>query len=53
MNRKQDHHERIVKCKLCDDNSQVEEIEIPYIYRFLLTQLASVNINLKMEVVDD
>ncbi|XP_068081790.1 DNA-directed RNA polymerase I subunit RPA2 isoform X2 [Anabrus simplex] len=46
-------HTRKTKCQLCGDKGQVEEIEIPYIYRYLVTQLASVNINLKMEVVEE
>ncbi|XP_011329952.1 DNA-directed RNA polymerase I subunit RPA2 isoform X2 [Ooceraea biroi] len=36
------------KCRLCGADSSVREIEIPYIFRFLLIQLASCNINIKL-----
>ncbi|XP_047106984.1 DNA-directed RNA polymerase I subunit RPA2 isoform X1 [Schistocerca piceifrons] len=53
LNRKQDHHESVIQCRMCKDSSAVQEIEIPYIYRYLVAQLASVNINLKLDVTEE
>ncbi|KAK9507538.1 hypothetical protein O3M35_007371 [Rhynocoris fuscipes] len=39
-----------IKCQLCADNGKVEKIEIPYIFRYLVVQLASVNIKIKLHV---
>lgn len=36
-------------CRLCGHGNNVSKIEIPYIFRFLVTQLASVNINVKIK----
>lgn len=36
-------------CKLCGHGENVLEIQIPYIFKFFVTQLASVNINVKIE----
>lgn len=35
-------------CRICRDDTEIGFIEIPYIFRFLVTQLGSVNINVKM-----
>lgn len=32
-------------CQLCGHGDKIAEIELPYIFRLLVTQLASVNIN--------
>ncbi|KAL0131428.1 hypothetical protein PUN28_002748 [Cardiocondyla obscurior] len=37
------------KCRLCGEEDMVDEIEIPYIFRFLVVQLASCNINVKLK----
>lgn len=37
------------RCRLCGEEDTVNEIEIPYIFRFLLVQLASCNINIKLK----
>lgn len=36
-------------CRLCGNGESVSEIEIPYIFKFLVTQLASCNINVKVK----
>ena len=36
-------------CKLCNDSKQIGQIEIPYSYKYLITELASVNINAKFQ----
>lgn len=36
------------RCRLCGEEDTVDEIEIPYIFKFLLIQLASCNIKIKM-----
>lgn len=35
-------------CRLCGDGSGIGYIEIPYIFKFLVTQLSSMNINVKL-----
>lgn len=35
-------------CRLCKDASDIGTVEIPYIFKFLVTQLSSVNINVKL-----
>lgn len=35
-------------CRLCPDGGKVQTIEIPYIFRYFLVQLAAVNINIKV-----
>lgn len=35
-------------CRLCHDKASIENLQIPYIFKFLVTQLSSVNINVKM-----
>jgi len=37
------------KCRLCGGEDSVNEVEIPYIFKFLVTQLASCNINIKLK----
>ncbi|BES88059.1 Hypothetical protein polymerase [Nesidiocoris tenuis] len=39
-----------VKCRLCGGQSSVERIEIPYVFKYLVTQLASVNIKVQMQL---
>lgn len=40
----------VPKCKLCEENGRVEEMVIPYIFRYLVAQLASMNIKVKLSV---
>ena len=47
MNSRNDDDDK--KCRLCGEEDNVNEIEIPYIFRFLLIQLASCNINIKLQ----
>ncbi|CAG9824766.1 unnamed protein product [Phaedon cochleariae] len=35
-------------CRLCEHGKNIEQIEIPYIFKFFVTQLASCNINVKI-----
>nr|CAD7405467.1 unnamed protein product [Timema poppensis] len=37
-------------CRLCEDKGEVVEIELPYIFRYLVAQFASVNIKLQLDV---
>ena len=37
-----------MNCKLCGENGNLGEVDIPYIFKYLVTQLASCNINLKV-----
>ncbi|CAH0563356.1 unnamed protein product [Brassicogethes aeneus] len=36
-------------CSLCGTNENISEIQIPYIFKFFVTQMASCNINVKIE----
>ncbi|KAF5283619.1 hypothetical protein FQR65_LT13825 [Abscondita terminalis] len=36
-------------CKLCESGGDIVEIQIPYIFKYFVTQLASVNINIKVD----
>ncbi|XP_015599318.1 DNA-directed RNA polymerase I subunit RPA2 [Cephus cinctus] len=40
--------EKRMRCRLCGDDGIVGEIDIPYIFRYLVTQLTSCNINIKL-----
>lgn len=42
-------YDRSIKCRLCGDEESIKEIEVPYIFRYLVTQLASCNINVKLK----
>lgn len=37
-------------CRICGDGLSVETIEIPYAYKYLVTELSSVNINAKFNL---
>lgn len=48
---KQDNHaisRSATTCRLCKDKAVIEHIQIPYIFKYLVAQLSSVNINVKM-----
>lgn len=36
-------------CRLCKDQSDIGVVEVPYIFKFLVSQLCSVNINVKLQ----
>jgi len=38
------------KCRVCD-NEFVQEIEIPYIMKYLLIELISCNVNVKLDFI--
>ncbi|XP_001606574.2 DNA-directed RNA polymerase I subunit RPA2 [Nasonia vitripennis] len=40
--------ERRMRCRLCGDDGVLGEVDVPYIFRYLVTQLASCNINVKI-----
>ncbi|XP_066595001.1 DNA-directed RNA polymerase I subunit RPA2 isoform X2 [Prorops nasuta] len=40
--------EKKIKCQLCGDEESIKELDIPYIFRYLVIQLASCNINIKL-----
>jgi DNA-directed RNA polymerase I subunit RPA2 len=44
------HVKRKWKCKMCDDGGQVELITLPYVFRYLVAELAAMNINMKINV---
>nr|CAH7736074.1 unnamed protein product [Callosobruchus chinensis] len=35
-------------CRLCQSSNNISQIQIPYIFKFFVTQLASCNINVKI-----
>lgn len=37
-------------CRLCQDAGQIGYVEVPYIFKYLVTQLSSVNINVKLNL---
>ena len=37
------------KCRLCEDRGQIDIISVPYVFRYLIAELAAVNINVKLE----
>jgi DNA-directed RNA polymerase I subunit RPA2 len=36
-------------CRLCEHGDTIEEIQLPYIFKFFVTQMASCNINVKIK----
>ena len=42
--------ERRIRCRLCDDEYSPKEVDIPYIFRYLVYELASCNIKVKLEI---
>ncbi|CAG9865194.1 unnamed protein product [Phyllotreta striolata] len=45
---KPQHCETKETCRLCNDDQHISRIQIPYIFKFFVTQLASCNINIKI-----
>ena len=37
------------KCRLCEDGGQIDVISVPYVFRYLVAELAAVNIKVKLE----
>uniref|UniRef100_A0A182MM49 DNA-directed RNA polymerase subunit beta n=1 Tax=Anopheles culicifacies TaxID=139723 RepID=A0A182MM49_9DIPT len=37
-------------CRLCEDDTEIGHVEIPYIFKFLVSQLSAMNINVKLEL---
>uniref|UniRef100_A0A182Y5R7 DNA-directed RNA polymerase subunit beta n=1 Tax=Anopheles stephensi TaxID=30069 RepID=A0A182Y5R7_ANOST len=37
-------------CRLCEDDKEIGHVEIPYIFKFLVSQLSAMNINVKLEL---
>ncbi|KAJ8953550.1 hypothetical protein NQ318_002970 [Aromia moschata] len=47
------HHSEVTEtCRLCGHGNKIAEIQIPYIFKFFVTQLASCNINVRIECKD-
>ncbi|KAK3916298.1 DNA-directed RNA polymerase I subunit RPA2 [Frankliniella fusca] len=44
---------RKMKCRMCGDNGDVVGVELPHIYKYLVSQMVSMNINLKMELKEE
>lgn len=40
-------------CKLCNSSNKIQEIGIPYIFRYLSAELASVSISLKFSLNEE
>lgn len=43
----------VIICKLCNSSNMIQEIGIPYIYRYLSAELSSVSIHLKFHLNED
>ena len=39
-------------CRLCMEKSKIAQINIPYIFKYFVTQLIAVNINLRINFED-
>ncbi|XP_053675721.1 DNA-directed RNA polymerase I subunit RPA2 [Anopheles nili] len=37
-------------CRLCEDDKEIGQVEIPYIFKLLVSQLSSMNINVKLQL---
>ncbi|PSN31851.1 DNA-directed RNA polymerase I subunit RPA2 [Blattella germanica] len=46
------HLNHLVRCQICREDGDVQEMDIPYIFRYLVAQLASVNIKILIDVVE-
>ncbi|KAI9139918.1 hypothetical protein BKA69DRAFT_1030032 [Paraphysoderma sedebokerense] len=43
-------HQRTLMCRLCDSSEGVEVVAIPYVFRYLCTELMAMGIRLKLDV---
>lgn len=53
MEKSSDGHnlkKNVTICKLCNKSNKIQEISIPYIFKYLSAELASVGINLKINL---
>ena len=41
-----------VMCKICGDNRGIQIIAVPYVFRYLCTELAVMNVKLKLDIQD-
>ena len=39
-------NEVITKCSMCPDGGHIETIMVPYVYKYLLAELSSVNLHM-------
>lgn len=39
----------ILKCNVCEDGGKMEEIMIPSVYKYLIAELGSVNLSIKLK----
>lgn len=42
--------ERKIRCRMCDNDHSSKEIDLPYIFRYLVYELASCNIKVKLDI---
>ncbi|CAH0385289.1 unnamed protein product [Bemisia tabaci] len=47
-----DHSETQIKCSLCKDSSHIRNMEVPYILKYLIAELSSVNIYIHLKTSD-
>lgn len=45
-------YDQEVCCNLCQEGGRVEEVELPYIFRYLVAQLAVLSIKIKIDVME-
>ena len=38
------------KCRMCEDEGLIEVISVPYVFRYLVAELAAMNIRVKLEL---
>lgn len=41
---------RGIVCRMCDSNGGIDKIAIPYVFRYLCTELAAMNVKMKLEI---
>uniref|UniRef100_A0A182NE81 DNA-directed RNA polymerase subunit beta n=1 Tax=Anopheles dirus TaxID=7168 RepID=A0A182NE81_9DIPT len=37
-------------CRLCEDDKEIGHVEIPYVFKYLVSQLSAMNINVKLQL---
>ena len=37
------------KCRMCSDGGHIEVVSVPYVFRYLVAELAAMNIRVKIE----
>lgn len=43
------HATVVQKCNVCEDGGKIEEIMVPYVYKYLIAELGSVNLRVCMK----